>query len=207
MRRRGDPRMGDDLARALAFAQERDLDGYVQYLLGARANLRAFRGEWPAAEADARASLALGEHRGVSLCPALIALGRLQARRGDLEAGATLQEAWRTAEATARSIAGDWRAAAAAWTALGFPFEAADACAEGDDEDARLEALATFDRLGATRCAQRLRQRLRAGGTRRVPRGPDRPRAAIRPGSLRARPRCWSSSSRARRTPRSRASS
>ena len=43
MRRRGDPRMGDDLARALAFAQERDLDGYVQYLLGAGANLRAFR--------------------------------------------------------------------------------------------------------------------------------------------------------------------
>ena len=94
-----------------------------------------------------------------------------------------MQEAWRTAEATARSIAGDWRAAAAAWTALGFPFEAADACAEGDDEDARLEALATFDRLGATRCAQRLRQRLRAGGTRRVPRGP-RPASRSHPAGL-----------------------
>ena len=33
------------------------------------------------------ASLALGEDTGVSLCPALIVLGRLQARRGDGEAG------------------------------------------------------------------------------------------------------------------------
>ena len=36
----------------------------------------------------------------MSLCPALIALGRLQARRGDPEADATLEEAWRVAIAT-----------------------------------------------------------------------------------------------------------
>ena len=37
----------------------------------------------------------------MSLCPALVSLGRLQARRGDPEAGATLEEAWRVATATA----------------------------------------------------------------------------------------------------------
>ena len=97
VRRRDDPRVVADLNRALAFARERNLDGYVQYALGARANLRLAIGAWPAAEADARASLDLGEQPGVSLCPALIALGRLQVRRGDREAGDTLDEAWRRA--------------------------------------------------------------------------------------------------------------
>ena len=100
IRRPEDARVVTDLQRALHFARERELDGYVQYLLGMRANLLRLSGRWDAAEADARASLALGEHIGVSLCPALIALGRLQARRGDPEAGATLEEAWRRAVAT-----------------------------------------------------------------------------------------------------------
>jgi DNA-binding CsgD family transcriptional regulator len=242
VRQRGDVRVAADLERAIAFASERDLDGYLQYLLGARANLRVARGEWPGATADAHDSLALGAHPGVSLCPALLALGRVQARRGEPPAGETLDEAWRRAQATgelqrmapaaaaraehawlegdlpgvaaaarapyalalqrgdawargelafwlwrageltepptalaepfALSIAGDWRAAAAAWGALGFPYEAADARCDGEDEDALLDALATFDRLGASRCAARLRRRLRAAGLRRVPRGP-----------------------------------
>ena len=99
-RRPDDPSVAADIERALRFARSRDLDGYVQYLLGMRANLLRLSGRWDAAEADARASLALGEHIGVSLCPALIALGRLQARRGDPEAGSTLADAWRRAVAT-----------------------------------------------------------------------------------------------------------
>ena len=86
MRRRDDLRVERDLERAIAFAAERDLDGYVQYLLGARSHLRLRRGEWAEAEADANASIGMGEHRGVSLCPALIVLGRLQSRRGEPEA-------------------------------------------------------------------------------------------------------------------------
>ena len=97
LRRPDDARAGADLERALAFAREHDLDGYEQYLLGVRANLRLLRGAWPAAESDARASLGLGEQFGVSLCPALIVLGRLQSRRGEPEAGATLDDAWRHA--------------------------------------------------------------------------------------------------------------
>ncbi|HEX2102726.1 MAG TPA: AAA family ATPase, partial [Solirubrobacteraceae bacterium] len=97
MQRRGDPRVGDDIDRALRFARERGLDGYAQYLLGARAGLRLLLGDWRAAEADAGAALELGDQPGVSLCPALIVLGRLQARRGDPASAATLDEAWRLA--------------------------------------------------------------------------------------------------------------
>ena len=97
VRHRDDPRVVEDLERALAFARTRGLDGYVQYLLGARANARLMFGDWPAAESDARAALELGEQPGVSLCPALIAIGRLQARRGEADAGATLDDAWRRA--------------------------------------------------------------------------------------------------------------
>jgi DNA-binding CsgD family transcriptional regulator/tetratricopeptide (TPR) repeat protein len=244
VRRRGDRRVAGDLERAIAFAAQRDLDGYLQYLLGARANLRVALGEWPGATVDAHDSLALGVHPGVSLCPALLALGRVQARRGEPPAAQTLDEAWRMAfktgelqrmvpaaagraehawldgdragvaaaarapyalalergdgwargelafwlwragelaeppagmaEPFALSIAGDWRAAAEAWDALGFPYESADARCDGDDEGALLDALATFDRLGASRCAAHLRRRLRAAGVRRVPRGPRR---------------------------------
>jgi DNA-binding CsgD family transcriptional regulator/tetratricopeptide (TPR) repeat protein len=253
VRRRDDPRVIDDVDRALRFARERELDGYVQYLLGARANLRLLCGDWPAAEADARSALELGKQQGVSLCPALVALGRLQARRGEPEAGATLDEAWRLAVATgelqrlaptaaaraehawldgdlpgtaaaareayelaaahhppwprgelaywlwragdpvppraddpapyARSIAGDWRGAAAAWSALGFPYERAEALADADDDSARLEALASFDSHGAARSAAHLRRRLRADGVRRIPRGP-RPASRAAPAGL-----------------------
>lgn len=246
--RPGDPRGEDDLERALAFARARDLDGYVQYLLGHRAALHLQLGRWSMAEADARASIAFGSEAGVSLCPALTTLGRLQARCGDPRAEATLGHAWRLAlpsgelqrlapAAVARAelawLAGDparmlavteeafrlaralpdpwalgeltwWRTraeadddvaavavaapyalslggdpagAAAAWAAMGWTYAAADAACDGDDEAALMQALATFDALGATLPAQRLRRRLRASGMLRIPRGP---RAASR---------------------------
>ena len=226
----------------------------MQYLLGVRAGLRLLRGDWRAAEADAHAALELGEQPGVSLCPALIVLGRLRARRGDPEALATIDEALAAARSRpascsgsapaaaaraehawldgdldarrrgrardprarraprrrvgarrarlvavaggragrrarrrpapyARAIAGDWRGAAAVWAALGFPYERAEALADADDEDARLEALRVFDDLGAARAASRLRRRLRADGVRHIPRGP-RPASRAGPAGL-----------------------
>jgi len=253
MRRRDDARVDGDVERALRFARERELDGYVQYMLGIRATLRVRRGEWGAAEADAHASLRMGEQFGVSQCPALIVLGRLQARRGEAQASATLEEAWERALATrelqrlapaaaaraehawlegdraatvaiarpacelaaargdvwaraelafwlwrggvpvsvqasdpepyARSIAGDWRGAAAAWAEIGYPYERAEALSEADEDEARLEALAGFDAFGADRAALRLRRRLRAAGVRRIPRGP-RPASRSGPAGL-----------------------
>jgi DNA-binding CsgD family transcriptional regulator len=192
----------------------------------------------------------------VSLCPALIVLGRLQARRGERDAEATLADAWRRAvhtgelqrlgpaaaaraehawlegdlaavkevarpayelaasrgdawsraelahwlwragdpappapddpEPYARSLAGDWEGSAAAWERLGFAYDRAEALSDAADEDARLEALARFEALGALRSAASLRRRLRAAGVRRIPRGP---RAASRAGPAGLTPR------------------
>ena len=94
MRRRDDRRVDDDIERALRFARERELDGYHQYMLGIRATVRVRRGDWAGAEADAHASIAMGEQFGVSQCPALIVLGRLAGRRGEPQAGGLLERAW-----------------------------------------------------------------------------------------------------------------
>ena len=67
------------------------------------------------------------------------------------------------------ALAGDWGGAAAAFDELGFPYDRADMLTESDDEEARLEALAILDRLGAVRSASHLRRRLRADGVRRIP--------------------------------------
>ena len=80
-------------------------------------------------------------------------------------------------------IAGDWRAAAAAWGEIGYPYERAEALSDADDEQARLEALSTFDAFGAERSALHLRRRLRADGVRRIPRGP-RPASKAGPAGL-----------------------
>jgi hypothetical protein len=67
------------------------LDGYTQFLTGVRANWRLEQGDWTGAERDARAALAQGRSQvlisKVHRWLALVALGRLQARRGDPQAG------------------------------------------------------------------------------------------------------------------------
>ena len=85
----------------------------------------------------------------------------------------------------ALQIAGDWRAAAAAWKRIGCPFEQARALVDGDI-DAQREAVAIFEKLGAKPMAEWLRNQLRAEGVRGIPRGP---RAATRdnPAGLTAR--------------------
>ena len=95
----GDPRIGDDLERALAYAREHELDGPLQYLLGARAQFRLLRGNWDGAEDDARTSLATAV-AGPGAGAAMLVLGRLHARRGDPDASSTLDEAGRLADAT-----------------------------------------------------------------------------------------------------------
>jgi DNA-binding CsgD family transcriptional regulator len=236
-----------DLDRALAFVRARELAGYVQHVLGHRARVRLDLGDWAGAERDARAALAERTQGGPRVVDALVPLGLLQARRGDPDAAATLQEAterafatelqwiaptaaaraeyaWlhgddhRVAEEAARVfelaaqaehpwfagelacwlrlagapvpapavvaepyrllLAGDWRAAANAWEALGCPYERALALACGDQDEALLEALTLLDGLGARQTAQRLRRQLRRRGTLRVPRGPNRATAA-----------------------------
>jgi DNA-binding CsgD family transcriptional regulator len=74
------------------------------------------------------------------------------------------------AEPYALQMRGDWSAAAAAWEALGCPYERAGALADGD-EAAQREALLIYEQLGAQPAARRLRERMRAQGKRGIPRG------------------------------------
>ena len=75
--------------------------------------------------------------------------------------------------------------AAEAWSALGCPYEEADALSDGD-EDAMRRALAIFTDLGAAPAADIVRRRLRASGVRSIP---SRPRASTSagPGGLTSR--------------------
>jgi len=72
----------------------------------------------------------------------------------------------------AAQLAGDWAAAAARWTRLGCPYDAALARVESRDEDGLRSALAEFQRLGARPAAAIVARRLREHGVRGLPRGP-----------------------------------
>ena len=89
-------------------------------------------------------------------------------------------------EPYALEIAGEHRAAAEEWAAVGAPYERALALIGADEPDALLEALTILDELGAGPVAARVRGRLRELGTRSIPRGP---RASTRanPAGLSAR--------------------
>jgi DNA-binding CsgD family transcriptional regulator len=89
------------------------------------------------------------------------------------------------AEPFALQIAGDWRAAAEAWTRRGCPYEQALALMDGD-EAAQITALGIFERLGARPAMERLKQRMRTQGIRGIPRGP-RPATRENPFGLTAR--------------------
>jgi DNA-binding CsgD family transcriptional regulator len=74
-------------------------------------------------------------------------------------------------EPYALELSGDYIGAARAWGELGCPYEQARMLASTVTEREQLEALATFDRMGATPAAQALRRQMRSQGVRGVPRG------------------------------------
>jgi DNA-binding CsgD family transcriptional regulator/tetratricopeptide (TPR) repeat protein len=86
-------RAADAVEHALAYATEQDVDGYVQYLHGVRAEIRFARGEWDAALSDVDEALTRPVRVGVAVVPALVTRARIQAARGDEAAGSTLDEA------------------------------------------------------------------------------------------------------------------
>lgn len=69
---------------------------------------------------------------------------------------------------------GDPLGAAAAFEALGMPYERADALASTGEEEHMLAALEILDQLGAAPLAALVRKRLRDAGATAVPRGPNR---------------------------------
>ena len=73
--------------------------------------------------------------------------------------------------------------AAAAWAALGCPYDEAQGLADSDDQTQMRRALSIFQSLGAAPAARLVTERLRAKGARRIPRGP-RPTTRANPVGL-----------------------
>ena len=228
------------LKAAIAFSQQHEIDFFRHYSVAWLALCELHLGQWDDAREHALDIVQQAASPSTSRVMALAALGRLQARRGEPEAAATLDDAlalalpsgtlqrvapvrcaraeaawlrgdmagvvaearsalamaeahrhsWFTgelaqwlrragvavdvsgpcAEPHALLMRGQWRQAAAAWAAIGAPFEQALALAEGDAA-ARLAALAMLEDLGAQAAADQLRKSLRAAGMHGVPRG------------------------------------
>jgi DNA-binding CsgD family transcriptional regulator/tetratricopeptide (TPR) repeat protein len=91
-----------------------------------------------------------------------------------------------TDDAYVLHAAGRVREAAAAWRALGCPYEEALALSDSGDEHDLREALTILHGLGASVMARRVTEQLVSLGARKVPRGP-RPSTRANPAGLSAR--------------------
>jgi DNA-binding CsgD family transcriptional regulator len=161
--RRGDPGADEALEAALSLAGEGDSLQRIGPVRAARAEAAYARGDRDGAVAEAQSALPLAIDRQH---PWFIGeLAYWSWRAGALETAPA-----QCAEPYALQIAGDWRAAAAAWQRLGCTYERARALEEGD-ADAQREALALFEALGARPKAQALRRQLNSEGVRGLPRG------------------------------------
>jgi predicted ATPase/DNA-binding CsgD family transcriptional regulator len=106
------------LTTALAYVIEHDLDNYRWYLLATRAALRVRWGEWDTAEAEVGQVLGQPVQSPVRRVVALVALGRVSARRGDPAADAPLDEALMLAERSGQLLGLEQVRAARAEAAL-----------------------------------------------------------------------------------------
>jgi DNA-binding CsgD family transcriptional regulator len=167
--RRGDDDSGapDVLDEALTLALASDTLQRIAPVRLARAEAACLRGDLAAAAHEARADLARAVRHRHPWFAGEMAYWLQRAGATDAEGTIRIEPC---AEPFAFELAGRWRDAAEAWSALACPYEQARALAEGDDA-AQLDALAIFERLGARPAADALRKRLRAAGLRGVPRG------------------------------------
>lgn len=88
------------LAQGLAYCGERDLDYQRMYILAWRALSHAYQGRWTEATEDAVAVTRRPGTAAISRIMALLALGRVRARRGDPDVWKALDEALELAEAS-----------------------------------------------------------------------------------------------------------
>ncbi|HEY7037013.1 MAG TPA: AAA family ATPase [Thermomicrobiales bacterium] len=177
--RRGDQDATAALDEALALAAPTERMDWLAPVRAARAEAAWLAGDRCRTLTEARAAFDLAERHRHPWLVGELAYWRWKA--GDLDAPPA-----DAAAPFALAIAGDWRAAAAAWDERNAPYEAARARAEGDDAEALREALATFERLGARPMAAHVAKRLRDLGARGIPRGP-RPTTRANPANLTVR--------------------
>jgi DNA-binding CsgD family transcriptional regulator len=171
--RRGDPRAGDALDEALVLAERNGQLTRMGPLRAARAEAALLAGDPARVREEAQALSDLVFTRGNRWL------------RGEFawllwRAGATEVPTDGLAEPYSLQIAGDSAKAAAAWQALGCPYEAARALAESDDPALLRQASGIFEQLGARPALNHTARRLRALGVRDVPAVKRGPYAATR---------------------------
>ncbi len=173
--RRGDPDVDAPLDEARDMALSTGELQRIAPVMAARAEAAWLRGNLAqcAAEAQIGFELACKHNNPWQLGQLTFWLWR---------AGALTQTSPGAAAPYALQMAGDWRAAADAWEAIGCPYEQALALMDGD-EAAQRQALSIFERLGARPAAEMLRRQLRTAGARGLPRGP-RPTTQANPCGL-----------------------
>jgi ATP/maltotriose-dependent transcriptional regulator MalT len=163
--RRGDPGSSEALDRAVALSELADQLQYMEAVAPARAEVAWLGGD--------RQSVAQATQRAFELATELHAggiVGELAVWRRRAGLSEAVDD---VAEPYASQLAGDWRAAAEQWAAIGRPYEAALALADGDGA-ARRRALDALHELGAGPAAAIVARRLRARGARGLRRGPRR---------------------------------
>jgi predicted ATPase len=165
--RRGDPDPWTPLAEADRVAQGTTQLWWMSQVAAAQAEAAWLEGRpekiAPATEEAFRLALRLG-----SPWPA----GELAVWRR--RAGVEEEVPRQTAVPFALQLAGEWAAAAEAWSRSGCTYEAALALADADDDTALRQALDELHALGAQPAAAIVARRLRERGVRGLPRGPRR---------------------------------
>lgn len=163
--RRGDPDPWGPLDEALDIAQGSGELQMIVPVATARAEAAWLEGrdDGVLAESDAvvRRALTAGDHWAL----ADLACWRLLAGANDELP--PLRESPRSLQ-----LSGQPDRAAARWSALGYPYEAALASAQCGTEPALRAALVQLQQLGATAAAAVVARRLREKGARSIPRGP-----------------------------------
>jgi DNA-binding CsgD family transcriptional regulator/tetratricopeptide (TPR) repeat protein len=164
--RRGGPGSAALLDEALELARRFDELRFLTSAAAVRAEAAWLSGRTQEIEAETDRALALAVELGAGWDAAELACWR---RRADIAEPAPAGDGpW------ALQLDGGHRAAAQRWRALGCPYEAALALADGHDENDLRQALDALQELGAKPAARIVARRLRERGALNVPRGPHR---------------------------------
>lgn len=163
--RRGDPGVDAPLAEAQALAMPTGELQRIGPAVAARAEAAWLSGNLQERPKEIRAAYRLARKGSQPWTTGELALWLWRC-------GERVERCDELARPFALQIAGKWSAAAAAWEAIGCPYEQAVALADGADEQGLRGALEIFERLGAGPMAGIVRRKLRASGVRGIARGP-----------------------------------
>jgi DNA-binding CsgD family transcriptional regulator/tetratricopeptide (TPR) repeat protein len=177
--RRGDPDVRPALDEARALSEPTGDLLRIAPVAAARAEAAWLSGHRDAVAAETEEPFRLATERRMPR-----AIGELACLRR--RAGLEVEVPDDVPEPYSLQLEGDYERAAAAWDALGCPYEAALALADADQEEPLRRALETLQQLDARPAATIVARRLRELGVRGVARGP-RPSTRANPAALTAR--------------------